>query len=88
MATARVTHTATLLTDGRVLVAGGSADPSAEIYDPKTGTFSPTGSMSEARGAHTATLLTDGRVLMAGGSKNHSAEIYDPAAGTFSPTNP
>ncbi len=105
MADARSGHTATRLLDGRVLVTGGGTqrvagqrdanDPSevvatAEIYDPATGTFSPTGAMTDARAGHTATLLLDGRVLMAGGANNAetvvTAEIYDPATGTFSPT--
>src|SRR5258708_40074542 len=64
MSTARNVGTATLLANGKVLVAGGFNPPvgtstvaSADLYDPATGLFSPTGSMSTARQAHTATLL-------------------------------
>jgi hypothetical protein len=88
-------HTATLLHDGRVLLAGGrSTFPSntplatASIYNPITGTWSPTGSMNQARYWHTATLLDDGRVLIAGGtgaSALDGAETYNPATGTFTP---
>lgn len=85
MKTQHVGHTATLLLDGRVLIAGGET-AAAEIYDPSTRTFSATGGMTEERRGHSATLLADGRVLIAGGSGLYSAEIYDPATGRFSRT--
>ena len=63
LATAREGHTATLLPDGRVLVAGGFDGQiylaSAEIYDPASGTWSPTGSLATARDGHTATRLAE-----------------------------
>ena len=100
MSNGRQIHTATLLADGRVLVAGGYEAgnitlASADLYDPATDTFSATGSLAAARGFHTATLLSDGRVLVAGGGPASwsvgdafltSAELYDPTTGTFSPT--
>jgi hypothetical protein len=67
MSSARYTHTASLLTDGKVLVTGGSINVgylnSAEVYDPSAGTWTTTGNMSSARVWHTASLLTDGKVL-------------------------
>jgi hypothetical protein len=74
MNTARIAHTATLLQDHTVLVAGGTdgvgnAFASAEIFDPSAGAFTSTGSMTTTRFAHTATLLGDGTVRIAGGDK-------------------
>jgi hypothetical protein len=95
---ARVSHTATLLQDGRVLIAGGRGEDltaSAELYDPKTGRFTETGRLNTGRYKHTAGLLPDGRVLIAGGSDERdwrgnydSAEIYDPRSGKFTVTSP
>lgn len=90
-------QTATLLPDGKVLIAGGGnasvAIASAELYDPNTGTFSTTGSMTVPRSLHTATLLPNGKVLIVGGwqvnfptSALASAELYDPSTGTFTAT--
>lgn len=109
MSTARTNATATLLQDGDVLVAGGCCEvgnpnvslTSAELYDPSTATWSPTGSMNVARAEDTATLLQNGDVLVAGGECNgtnygcdsgsflvnlKSAELYDPASGTWTLT--
>lgn len=99
LATARAYHTATLLPDGRVLVAGGQdinylMIASAELYDPATKTWLPASSLASARAYHTATGLPDGRVLVAGGTGGGtgawsylaSAEVYDPAADTWSTT--
>ena len=80
-------HTATLLDDGRVLLAGGYSRL-AQLYDPASGSFSETGSMIVRRTEHTATRLADGRVLITGGfdaTIQNSTEIYDPATGVFSP---
>ena len=97
--TARMGHTATVLQDGRILIAGGTdgtnALNSAEIYDPANGTFMSTGAMNIGREYHTATLLEDGRVLIAGGfttlpngdtPTENTAELYDPATRMFTLT--
>ena len=63
MATPREEHSETRLSNGLVLVAGGVGTSLAELYDPATQTWSPTGSLSTARDGHTATLLPSGQVL-------------------------
>jgi DNA-binding beta-propeller fold protein YncE len=98
----RMNATATLLADGRVLIAGGAkAAPTlpigefslreAEIYDPATGTFTATGKLNNPRQAATAALLNDGQVLIAGGwtvgdDPSGTAELYTPESGTFTRT--
>ena len=97
----RIEHTATLLRDGRVLVAGGMDQDgvilaSAEIYDPATAIWAPTAPMNWTRYGHDALLLADGSVLVAGGSAPVSSggssavvgEIWDPATGRWTETGP
>lgn len=96
MKTRRYGHTATLLSDGRVLVAAGSSGKPlslAELYNPASGTWSTTGNLTDTRQLHTATLLQGGKVLVAGGSFSNgkgtsraSAELYDPGTGIWSQT--
>ncbi len=89
--TARWGHTVTLLNNGKVLVVGGSGSSGAlceaELYDPATGAWTPTGSPSAARMNHTATLLPNGKVLVAGGTDGStvlsSTELYDPTSGLW-----
>ncbi len=92
MIAARGEHTATLLSNGKILVAGGNGDTSlssCELYDPAANTWSTTGSLSTARAQHTATLLLNGKVLIVGGFASlsgplGSTELYDPASGIWS----
>src|SRR5687768_14693447 len=79
MTTTRSQHTATLLPDGRVLIAGGSSLRNTELYDPQTGTFTATGDLL-AGGWRPAVLLANGKVFITGGP---NAELYDPATGVF-----
>lgn len=93
----RFSHTATVLVDGRVLIAGGcelchSVDecPPIELYNPRSGSWTSGPPLLSARAEHTATLLLDGRVLVAGGRTSHSdatasVEIYDPLTSAWSP---
>jgi hypothetical protein len=97
MNVARVGHTATLLSNGQVLVAGGDNSSlgggylaSAEIYNPSTGSWTLTGSMTTARQSHQAVLLPNGQVLVAGGNNASgtlaSAELYNRSTGTWTAT--
>ncbi|MBV8467136.1 MAG: hypothetical protein JO218_14440 [Burkholderiales bacterium] len=89
----RTEHTASLLPNGNVLIAGGRTLQSgslfqvstAEIYDPSTGTFTPTGSMMYPRNLHVAATLFNGNILVAGGH-TATAELFNPATGTWTPT--
>lgn len=102
MATPRAGAQAFALRNGKVLIVGGASDgdgrvqlASAELYDPHTDRFAPTGGMRVARSAFAGVVLNDGRVLVMGGNSagahpdrtiEASAEIYDPATGRFMST--
>jgi hypothetical protein len=94
MGSSREKHTATLLNNGKVLIAGGDDDKvalaTAELFDPGNQNFTTTGTMQTERTAHTATLLTGGKVLIAGGRNGSgslvTAELYDPDTGNFTTT--
>ena len=96
MSVARSAQTLTVLPDGKVLVVagfqwtagGGFPHSSCELYDPASGSWTPTGSLAVARTQHSALLLPDGTVLVAGGwgsGRLASCELYDPATGNWSP---
>ncbi len=98
LVTPRSDHTATLLADGRVLLAGGydgalAATASSEIYNPAANAWTATGNLNQGRRDHGTVLLSDGRALSMGGSTTgdvstvtNSAEIYNPAIGLWSVT--
>jgi uncharacterized protein (TIGR03437 family) len=100
--TPRANHVAVRLHNGKVLIASGNGSPfgnildSAEIYDPVTGNWSPAGNLGVARQSPRATLLADGRVLVTGGVAvvggtaifTNTAEVYDPATNVWTPTGP
>jgi hypothetical protein len=90
-----------MLNTGKVLVTGGvdnsgNALATAELFNPTTGSFTPTGTMETVRAGHTATLLGDGKVLVTGGvdsaiafgrGSKATAELFDPATGSFAATS-
>lgn len=103
MTAARESHIATLLSGGKVLITGGSSGAlgntsaptptvyiSAELFDPSTGHFTATGSMTDSRDYHAAVLLSTGKVLVSGGANLagflQSADLFDANAGTSATT--
>ena len=107
LTTTRVGHTATLLNSGKILITGGVVPPvviippntgttntlsSAEIYDPATGAWTATGSMSTPRTQHAAVLMGDGKVYVTGGASGGtilaSTEMFDPVTGVWTLMNP
>jgi hypothetical protein len=98
LSTPRGGHTATLLSNGKVLVAGGATDggftsAAAEVYDPASGAWTVTGPMIAERTHQTATMLPNGRILVAGGYSStngalSSAELYEPFSGIWTITGP
>ncbi len=87
MNNARQWHTASILTDGKVLVTGGISGTSllnsAELYDQSTGTWTNTDKMNDGRYQHTSSVLTGGKVLVTGGAYYgtlNTTELYDPSA--------
>lgn len=99
MITPRTNHSATLLQDGGVLIAGGmnaaGMVKTSEIYDPATNSFAAIGDLNDERRGHDAMLLQDGRVLVIGGRRGNievedvrnvtTAEMFDPVTGMFAP---
>ncbi len=93
MTAKRAAHTATLFSNGKVLIAGGFVGnggglSSAEVFDPTTTTFTSTENMTSARSGHTATLLPNGKILITGGYNGdylNSAEVFDPTTNRFTP---
>ncbi|MBM3945610.1 MAG: hypothetical protein FJ317_09025, partial [SAR202 cluster bacterium] len=98
MSVARAAHALIVLSDGRVLAAGGEGEQnlpvaSAEIWDPATNSWTPTQPMNEARDQSSAALLSDGRVLIAGGRSKElglmaGVEIFDPATNSWTQVAP
>src|SRR5690349_9068601 len=97
MHVARESHTATLLTNGEVVVAGGEGSngvtAASEIYDPPSASWSAVGNLNVARASQGAVLLPSGEILVAGGctktctgGNTATAELYDPATATWSQT--